>query len=87
MCLCVCLCVLPLGAVWSVDLTADTVESGWAAAGVAVYTVCAVSPIAAGGAHTLIDVFSATLTTESSHTHTCEAVHAVHTHTTIATWV
>lgn len=85
--MCLCVHMLPLSAVRCVDLTVDATESGWAAAGIAVHAVCAVPPVAAGGAHTLIDVLSATLTTESSHTHTCEAVHTVHTHTTVAAGV
>lgn len=79
-----CVCMLPLSAVRCVDLTVDATESGWAAAGIAVHAVGAVPPVAAGGAHALIDVLGATLAAESSYTHTCEAVHTVHTHTTIA---
>lgn len=82
-----CLHMLPLSAVGCVDLTVDATESGWAAACVAIHTVCAIPTIAAGGAHTLIDILGAALTTESSHTHTCEAIDAVNTHTTIAAGV
>lgn len=84
---CLCACMLPLSAVRCVDLTVDAAKSGWAAAGIAVHTVCAVPPVAAGGAHTLIDVLCATLPTESSHTHTSEAIHTVQTHTTVATGI
>lgn len=85
----VCLweCVLPFSAVRCVDLTVDATEPGWAAAGIAVYTVRAVAPISAGGADTLINVLSAALPTESSHTHTSETIHTIQTDTTIATGV
>lgn len=79
--------MLPLSAVRCVDLTVDATKSSWAATGIAIHTVCAVSPIAAGGANALINVLSAPLTTKSSHTHTCKAIHAVHTCTTIAAGV
>lgn len=86
---CVCLCahMLPLSAVRCVDLTVDATESSWTAAGIAIHTVRAVPTIAAGGAHAFVDIFGAALTTESSHTHTCEAVDAVNTHATIAAGV
>lgn len=79
--------MLPFSAVRCVDLTVDAAESGWAAAGIAVYTVCAIAAISTGGAHTLVYVLSATLPAESGHTHTSEAVDTIQAYTTIATGV
>lgn len=70
---------LPLRAVWSVVLTVDPTEARRARTGVAVHAVCAVGPVLAGVAGTLVHIFLAFGALEACQAVAGEAVDAVRT--------
>lgn len=78
---------LPLSTVRCIIFTVDSTEASRAGTCVTVDTVSAVGSILAGVALTLIDVFLTLCASKSWQASTLEAVHFVHTGTSIAAGV
>lgn len=78
---------IPLSTVGCVIFTVDSTEASRAGTGVTVDTVGAVGSVLAGVALTLVDVFLTVCTPKSRKASTQEAVHFVHTGTSVAAGV